>query len=263
MNSPTYRYDEDQHHDRTILGVKFYGGTVEGAVDEMLLHGGLLVVPAAPALVTLPVDKAYRQALLGADMAITDSAYMVMLWNLIQTDDLPRISGLAYLRELLSRDEVQKPGDIFWVMASPSSAQKNLAWLRENGLEVPASHIYMAPMYGEGDLHDEALLQTLEALKPKHIVVTVGGGTQERLGLYLRNHLSYRPGIHCIGAAIAFLSGDQAAIPTWADKLYLGWLLRILHEPKRYGPRYWAAFSLARLMMRHKSELPPLEAATA
>ena len=258
MDSSTHHYDEEQHHDRTILGIRFYGGTTEGAVDEMLQHGGLLVVPAAPALVTLPVDQEYRRALLGADLAITDSAYMVMLWNLIQTDDLPRVSGLAYLRELLGRDEVQKPGDIFWVMASPASAKKNLAWLRENGLEAPSSHIYMAPMNGQGELKDEALLQTLEALKPKHIVVTVGGGTQERLGLYLREHLSYRPGIHCIGAAIAFLSGDQAAIPTWADKLYLGWLLRILDEPKRYGPRYLAAFSLAKLMMRYKSELPPL-----
>lgn len=259
MNTASDTLQKPEHHDRIILGVNFYGGTVEGAVDRMIEEGGLLVVPAAPALVTLPTDPEYRRALLGADLAITDSAYMVLLWNLIETDDLPRVSGLGYLREFLARPEVQNPGDIFWVMASPKSAEKNLNWLHENGFDVPQSHIYMAPMYGNGELSDEELLRRLEELKPKHIVVTVGGGTQERLGLYLRNHLSYRPGIHCIGAAIAFLSGDQAAIPNWADKLYLGWLLRILDDPKRYGPRYWSAVSLAGLMVQYRSEMPPLK----
>jgi len=34
-----------------ILGVNFFNGTVDEAVDAMSANGGLLVVPAAPALV--------------------------------------------------------------------------------------------------------------------------------------------------------------------------------------------------------------------
>ena len=92
----------------------------------------------------------------------------------------------------------------------------------------------------------------------QHVIVTVGGGTQERLGLYMKRNLDYLPGIHCIGAAIAFLSGDQVSIPTWADKSGLGWLLRCLSAPKAYVPRYWAARKLIWLMLRYKTELPPL-----
>ena len=55
--------------------------------------------------------------------------------------------------------------------------------------------------------------------------------TQERLGLYLKQRLSYRPAIHCIGAAIGFLSGDQVYIPVWADALGMGWLYRTLADP--------------------------------
>jgi UDP-N-acetyl-D-mannosaminuronic acid transferase (WecB/TagA/CpsF family) len=91
------------------------------------------------------------------------------------------------------------------------------------------------------------------------VIVTIGGGNQERLGLYLKRHLAYRPAIHCIGAAIAFLSGDQVHIPVWADRFYLGWLYRCLSEPKRYVPRYWNARKLLTLMLRYRSELPPLE----
>jgi hypothetical protein len=108
-------------------------------------------------------------------------------------------------------------------------------------------------------LSDPALLDLIDRLRPRHIVVTIGGGTQERLGLFLKRNLPYRPAIHCIGAAIAFLSGDQVRIPVWADKYYLGWLLRSISEPKRYIPRYWNARKLLPLMLRHRSQLPTLK----
>ena len=69
-------------------------------------------------------------------------------------------------------------------------------------------------------MNDPALIEQLNRGRPRHIVATIGGGTQERLGLYLRQELDYSPAIHCVGAAIAFLSGDQVHIPVWADRMY-------------------------------------------
>jgi len=241
---------------RQILGIRFYSGDVDGALDRMR-NGGLLVVPAAPALKDLAVNASYREALINADVAITDSAFMVMVWNVLERDSLRRLSGLKYLRALLALPEVREPGATFWIMAGPDSAQRNLDWLVGNGIEVPVEHVYHAPMYG-AQIRDEELLQQLKALRPKHIVITVGGGTQERLGLYLKQNLDYKPSIHCIGAAIAFLSGDQVRIPAWADRLYLGWLFRCFSSPGRYVPRYWEARKLLPLMVRHRRELPQL-----
>ena len=162
---------------------------------------------------------------------------------------------------VLQQPEVRLPGNTFWIMAGEKSATLNCAWLAEQGITVPASHVYQAPMYGKCDgieLADPVLLETLQQLRPAHIVVTLGGGTQESLGLFLRKHLQFAPGIHCIGAAIAFLSGDQAPIPMWADRLYLGWLLRVIAAPNLYGPRYWAARKLFQLMLRYGASLPPI-----
>ena len=240
----------------TILGIRFFRGSVGEAVTRMSA-GGLLVVPAAPALKDMETNAAYREALLGADMALPDSAFMVLLWNRLQGENMLRLSGLAYLRELLQHAEVQEPGNTFWLMAGPGSARRNLEWLRSQGIEVPERCVYLAPMYGPR-IDDPALLRELERLKPQHIVVTLGGGTQERLGLYLKRHLSYLPAIHCVGAAIAFLSGDQVYIPVWADQFYLGWFFRSASEPKRYIPRYWDARKLLRLMVRYRERLPEL-----
>ena len=238
----------------TILGVRFFNGSVEDAVERME-QGGLLVVPAAPALKDIDRNAGYREALLNADLCITDSAFMVLIWNRISKQKIHRLSGLKYLRELLQREDGHRPGNVVWIMASPASAQKNLDWLKTQGIDVPQECVYIAPMYGR-EIEDPTLLAELERMRPQHVVVTVGGGTQERLGLYLKQQLSYLPAVHCIGAAIAFLSGDQVGIPVWADRLYLGWLFRTLADPKRFGPRYWEARKLLKLMVRYRERLP-------
>jgi UDP-N-acetyl-D-mannosaminuronic acid transferase (WecB/TagA/CpsF family) len=241
-----------------ILGIDFFDGSAREAI-AILRGGGLLVVPAAPALKDLDRDVDYRESLLHADLAITDSAFMVLVWNRLQKKTVHRLSGLEYLRDLLGERDVREPGNTLWIMASPVSARRNLEWLAGQGIVVPEECIYMAPMYGTGEISDPALLERLNRLRPRHVVVTVGGGTQERLGLYLKRNLAYLPAIHCIGAAIAFLSGDQVHIPVWADKFYLGWLFRSLSEPMRYVPRYWAARKLLALMMRYRDRLPELK----
>jgi len=239
---------------RQILGVRFFVGGVQRAI-ELLADGGLLVVPAAPALKNLSRDLAYREALLESDVAITDSALMVMFWNLIQKDNIRRLSGLEYIAELLTHAEVRELGGAYWIMAGHASANTNLAWLRQQGIEVLPEDVYLAPMYS-AEIEDEPLLQAIRARQPRHIIVTLGGGTQERLGLYLKRNLQPVPAIHCIGAAIAFLSGDQVHIPMWADRFYLGWLFRCLSEPRRYVPRYWSARKLIGLMFRYRERLP-------
>jgi UDP-N-acetyl-D-mannosaminuronic acid transferase (WecB/TagA/CpsF family) len=251
-----------------ILGIDFFDGSANAAI-ALMREGGLLVVPAAPALKDLDSNPDYRNALLNADLAITDSAFMVLIWNRLQRTPIRRLSGLEYLRVLLLEPAVRQPGNTVWIMASPTSAERNRAWLHREGITIPDDHIYMAPMYsagraessdaGSNSLSDPVLLELLNRLRPENIILTIGGGTQERLGLYLKRNLSYRPAIHCVGAAIAFLSGDQVYIPIWADKYYLGWLFRSLSEPKRYGPRYWEARKLFDLMRRNRTHLPPLK----
>jgi UDP-N-acetyl-D-mannosaminuronic acid transferase (WecB/TagA/CpsF family) len=249
---PALSLPENQY--RQILGLQFFTGSAAKAV-ELMKTGGLLVVPAAPALKDLPMNSGYREALLGADLTITDSSFMVLLWNMLQRDSIPRVSGLAYLRRLLLEDDFRKVGNTFWIMSSPASSACHRRWLTSQGITIADNCIHHAPFYGDL-VEDEALLAAVRAVRPKHIVVTIGGGTQERLGFYLKHNLDYRPAIHCIGAAISFLSGDQVKIPIWADKLFMGWLFRCMSEPKRYVTRYWSARKLLPLMLKYRDRLP-------
>jgi UDP-N-acetyl-D-mannosaminuronic acid transferase (WecB/TagA/CpsF family) len=242
---------------RRILGVNFFNGSASQAI-EMIRDGGLLVVPAAPALKNLPHDPEYREALLNADLVITDSAFMVLLWNFLQGDSIGRLSGLEYFSELIKRPELRRSSETLWIMASPQAAERNIAWLERQNVRLGEEDYYLAPMY-KGAIEDDALLHLLRERRPKHVVITIGGGTQERLGMYLKKNLDFPVAIHCIGAAIAFLSGDQVYIPRWADRLYLGWLFRCLSHPTRFVPRYWDARHLMSLLIHYRERLPNLE----
>jgi len=236
--------------------VNFFNGTVEEAVDAMSRNGGLLVVPAAPALVKLSRDEEYRRALTSADMAIADSGAMVLLWKIFTWRHVERISGLKFLKRLVARLASHSNERVLWIVPSEHAHEKTIAWLRSANLTASAD-FYIAPRYGP-KVRDDALVAKIDNHPPVHVVIGIGGGVQEKLGLFLKENLRVRPAIHCIGAALAFLTGDQPAIPMWADRFYLGWLLRLLRQPRVFGPRYLSALKLPWLIFRYRETLPPL-----
>jgi exopolysaccharide biosynthesis WecB/TagA/CpsF family protein len=241
----------------TILGVRFFNGSVDEAVDEMSSKGGLLVVPAAPALVKISEDEAYRRALTSADMAIADSGAMVLIWKMLTGRRVERISGLKFLKRLVSRLAAQPGERVLWIVPTEHAHEKTIKWLRHANLTGSAD-FYVAPRYGR-EVRDDALAAKIDSHPPAHVIVGIGGGVQEKLGLFLKENLRARPAIHCIGAALAFLTGDQPPIPMWADRFYLGWLLRLLRQPRIFGPRYLSAFKLPALIFQYRENLPPLK----
>ena len=240
----------------TILGIKFFNGTVEEAVDTMSANGGLLVVPAAPALVKVCEDEGYRRAVTSADLAIADSGAMVLLWKIVTGRSVERISGLKFLKQLVARLASHPDERVLWVVPSEAAHEKTIAWLRSVNLTSNAA-FYVAPRYAH-EVRDDALLQEIDQRSLTHVVVGIGGGVQEKLGLFLKGNLRARPAIHCIGAALAFLTGDQPSIPMWADRFYLGWFLRLLRQPRVFGPRYLSALRLPALIFEYREKLPPL-----
>jgi UDP-N-acetyl-D-mannosaminuronic acid transferase (WecB/TagA/CpsF family) len=253
----TQNYSENARSYRQILGVRFFVGAAPEAV-QIGARGGLVVVPAAPALMELVRDTEYRQALLEADLAITDSGFMVLVWNTLKWDRIRRVSGLEYLKLLVTRPEFRESGTTLWIMPSEEALERNLTWLKSQGFPINRQDCYVAPKYARGAMKDQALVDLVNRRNPRHVIVGIGGGVQEKLGLYLKQNCSVRPAIHCIGAAIGFLSGDQVRIPDWADQWLLGWLFRCASNPGRFIPRYAGALRLLPVLLRYHERMPDL-----
>lgn len=240
-----------------ILGIRFFDGPVDQAIDVMFGRGGMVVVPAAPALVKLRHEtEDYRRAMTEADLAIADSGFMVLLWKFLRGKNITRISGLKYLLHLKARLLAKQESRAFWVVPSKRARERTECWLRANKFQFGETDLYIAPLYASL-VEDRQLLEKLERQRPAHVIIGIGNGPQEKLGRYLRDRLPYRPAIHCIGAALAFLTGDQVAIPGWADRFYLGWLVRLLKEPRIFIPRLARALALPWLIWKYGKNLPP------
>jgi UDP-N-acetyl-D-mannosaminuronic acid transferase (WecB/TagA/CpsF family) len=219
-----------------------------------------MVAPSAPVLIGIAENPVQRAAVASSDLAITDSGLMVLLWKMITGERITRVSGLEFLKLLLEQPELHRPGATFWVMPSAASMRRNLFWLKAQGFSITEEDCYIAPQYQNefDEIVDRQQMEAILRKRPAHIVMAIGGGVQERLGAELRRNLDYRPSIYCLGAAIGFLSGDQAHIPMWADQLRLGWLIRCLSQPARFLPRYWASRKLLSLMLEHQGRSPVL-----
>jgi len=240
-----------------ILGVRFFNGRGTDAVEYISRTGGYTVVPAAPALANIHCDQDYRRALMESDLAIADSGFMVFLWRVLRRRKVVRTSGLQYLQILLDKKELREPGHLFLILPTEMAQVKAQRFLRREGYEIAAADTYIAPIY-RSDVADQQLVSILKVNQPAHVIIGIGGGVQEKLGLYLRENLAYRPAIHCVGAALGFLTGDQKPIPDWADHLYLGWLLRLVRQPKVFAKRFLRAFELPWLIWKYGKNLPPL-----
>jgi len=240
-----------------ILGVGFLVGSVREALERISGTGGVVVVPAAPAMVKLRYEnEQYRRALTEADFAIADSGLMVLLWKILRRQNVPRISGLAYLKHLIKEPSCREPGKTVFVLPTEAAKQKMFAWSGKEKLQITAEDCYVAPWYGP-TAEDQQLLGVIENRRPTHVVIGIGNGPQEKLGYFLRERLSYKPAIHCVGAAVGFLSGDQRPIPEWADRFYLGWFFRSLAQPRIFVPRLVRALKLPWLIWKYGDKLPP------
>jgi len=240
-----------------ILGIRFFNGDVDEALASMFRQGGFLVAPSGTCFARLREDETYRHAVVGADLAIADSGLMVVLWRLLRREKVHRISGFKYLKHLVVKLKGEGNATVFWVLPSESARQKLLDWSSRERFSIKSENCYVAPRYGS-EVEDRNLLSPIEQQRPAHVIIAIGSGAQEKLGYYSRENLSYRPAIHCIGAALGFLTGDQVPIPEWADRLYLGWLCRLVAQPGVFIPRLSRAVELPLLIWKYGEKLPPL-----
>lgn len=235
-----------------ILGIQFFKGRVVDVFQILKENGGLLTIPAAPALVKIKEDQNYYDALLESDLVIPDSGYMLLIWNTFFKLKLNKISGLEFINYFIENTDRIKNDIFFLINPSDLEGKINKDFLNNKGLTINEESIYTAPIYTE-NTNDLVLLEKIESQKPKWVIINIGGGTQEKLGLFLKNNLTYKPAILCTGAALAFKTGRQVNMPRWVDQIYMGWLLRCISNPRVFVPRYLSGFKLLIMILVNKS----------
>ncbi len=211
-----------------FYGIKFHNYEFKELFNKMQ-KGGVLVAPAASALIDIRKDVNYYNSLKNADFVILDSGLLCILLRLFRGLEAKKLSGYLFLKKFVKKLSNENYS-LISIDPSKEESKLNSNFLKKKNINN-AIH-YIAPIYKKKNIKDGELLEIINKTKPKYILINIGGGIQERLGMYLKNNLEYKPLIICTGAAIAFLTKKQAPINDFIDRYYLGWLFRIINNPK-------------------------------
>lgn len=237
-----------------FLKIAFWNDSLKTLLECLWSRPGLMVVPAAPALGELHDDSDYKLALQSADYAIVDSIAVAILLALTRLRPVNRISGLRFLQAFFSESEKFRLAGktVLWVLPNQNEIAPLRTFLKEKDVPVEKNEFYLAPYYQSAEsFKDAPLFELISSSKPDCVVICIGGGKQEKLGMQIRDQFPGKFPILCIGAAISFMTGSQASIPTWADRMGLGWLLRSIDNPRVYGKRYfWALIKFPKVVVR-------------
>ena len=234
-----------------IFGIYFIDISFK-ELSKKFNKGVTIMLPAAPNLINVYKDKYYRDALMKSDYNLFDSGYLCLLLRIFKRIKVKKFSGAKFMKKFLEFIS-KKNYKILLINPNLEHNKINAQLLKSSGIKK--SYGYIAPIYKDKIIKDQKLLRFIRDIKPKFIMINIGGGIQEILATYIRENIKFKSTILCTGAAIAFMTGKQARVPNIVDKFYLGWLSRILFSPRLYFFRYLNSFKLKNLILKDKSKV--------
>ncbi|MFA5804211.1 MAG: WecB/TagA/CpsF family glycosyltransferase [Melioribacteraceae bacterium] len=231
-------------------GIKFINKKKISFFND-ILNANFITVPSAPVLVSIHSNHLLHNAIKDSDFSIIDSSLFAILCRFYFLR-IYKYSGYRLVKDIIDYLKKEKVS-IFLIDPSEHSAQTNKKFiLQSTSIASSYYHNYVAPFYNENSsITDNRLLEKLELIKPRLIIIGIAGGKQEILGAYLKRNLTFETTILCTGAALSFFTGEQALISCTIDRMYLGWLFRILNNPKIFLPRYLSAIKFILIFFQH------------
>jgi N-acetylglucosaminyldiphosphoundecaprenol N-acetyl-beta-D-mannosaminyltransferase len=217
---------------------------------KYITKNGLFVFPAGPALATINNSNQYYKSIQRADFVFFDSGFFVLLLKIFKNIKVHKFSGYKFLNLFFVYLKKNKKKKLFCIDPNIKFSNSNNLYIKNLG--VKNVYNYIAPQYSPNKLIDKKLLKLINKTKPEIIMINIGGGIQEILGLYLKKKLNIKPTILCTGAAISFFTGDQAPINSFVDKYYLGWLIRLIYNPTLFFKRYFLGLKLIPMVIFNK-----------
>jgi len=217
--------------------------------SKIINKKGYFVFPAAPALASIENSKNYYKSLVNADYVFFDSGFFVILLKFLKKISVDKFSGFKFLSLFFIYLKKNKNKSIFLIDPNYDYSKSNKKFFRNIGIKNINN--YIAPKYNKKKILDINLVKKINKFKPNYIIINIGGGIQEILALYLKQKLKNKYTIFCTGGAISFFTGDQAPINHTIDKLYLGWLFRLIFNPLIFFKRYLFALKLFFIVKRN------------
>jgi len=220
--------------------IDFYDWSFNKIINRINL-GGYLVAPAASALTEIYSNEEYYNSLKESKCAIFDSGFFCILLRIFRIYNPKKFSGFLFLKKFLDYKNAKKK-KILLINSTEYQGEKNMELFHLN--KFKKVFLYTAPFYKLKKIQDLKLINYINKCKPNYIIINIGGGKQEPLASFINKKIKFRCSMFCLGGAIDFITGVQAPINEFIDKIYLGWLTRIVFNPSVFFMRVFNSLNL-------------------
>jgi N-acetylglucosaminyldiphosphoundecaprenol N-acetyl-beta-D-mannosaminyltransferase len=198
-------------------------------------------------------DPTFREVVNSADLALPDGMPLVWAQRLLGKRGASRVPGPELTARVL-RLAASQGIPVGFYGGSEDSLQRLLVAARSRwpGLRVAVS--IAPPFRPVTDEEDAAYTRQIVDSGARILFVGIGCPKQER---WMAKHLERIPCVMVgVGQAFDLLAGTKRDAPRWMQQAGLGWLFRLVKEPRRlwrryaaHNPRFIALFAAQRIRL--------------
>jgi N-acetylglucosaminyldiphosphoundecaprenol N-acetyl-beta-D-mannosaminyltransferase len=235
----------DPQHPVAVLGLplnSLTSGEAIDAIERLVLSGGMHQVSPVNLDVWLNSlsDPHLHRIMAGCSMAFPDGMPLVWVSRLLGCPLEERITGVDLVPSLAELS-ARKGYSIFLLGGRKGVAERATRLLERTypGVRIVGSY---APSHENLPRTDQSeIVNRIHSAKPDILLVAFGNPKQEK---WIWAHLRSLgvPVAMGIGGSLDILVGDMRRAPRWIQQCGLEWLMRLVQEPARLGPRYLRDF---------------------
>jgi N-acetylglucosaminyldiphosphoundecaprenol N-acetyl-beta-D-mannosaminyltransferase len=233
-------------HPISVLGLPLDSLTVNGAVeavDVLVRSGGTHQIATANIDFWLNslTDRHLHRIIAGCSLVFPDGMPLVWVSKLLGCPLAERVTGVDLVPRLAELS-ARKGYGIFLLGGKGNVAERAKELLEQKfpGVRIVGT---LAPTEEEmARLDHSEILEKIHAAKPEILLVALGNPKQEKWIWMHRKRLGV-PVAMGVGGSFEIIVGDVRRAPKWIQKCGLEWVMRLVQEPARLGPRYFRDFT--------------------
>ena len=225
-----------------VLGIKVSTGALDEIVDKILRFAEsnsstLTIACANPhSLMVAQEDREFFEALNDFHILLPDGIGVVSASRILGGKIRKKIGGPDLFREL-SRYANDKGGFRYFFLGSTEDVIKKIRKNMQTNLPNVELVGTYSPPFGEfSEEENHRIIETINECRPTVLWVGMTAPKQEKWIYRNRSRLKV-PIIGAVGAAFDYFAGTKKR-PQWMIDRGLGWLFRLISEPRRLWKRY-------------------------
>jgi len=171
----------------------------------------------------------------GADLVTPDGVPLVWCLRLLGIGRAVRVHG-PWLLPFLCEQAARRDVPVGFYGGEPDVVRALVAELRRRAPRLEVAYQHCPPFRQMTVTEDADIVRAINASGARILFVGLGCPRQE---IWMAEHKDRLPLVMLgVGAAFDFVSGHKREAPLWLQQVGLGWLFRLLCEPRRLWRRY-------------------------